>query len=194
MHTNSAPDNEEIRRQILGVIHAHWKFFMLQGIIMMILGVLAVALPNISTLATTLFVGWLFVIGGVARTVSILRARRLPGFGWSLAIAVLAGVLGLLLILQPLQGMLTLTMVLIALFLLEGIAAILVAFKYREHLSNSGWMLFSGAVDLILVYLIWQGWPSTAGWAIGLLVGINMIFLGMSLLMTAIAARKLGTP
>jgi uncharacterized membrane protein HdeD (DUF308 family) len=116
----------------------------------------------------------------------------MPGFGWSMLSALLAVLLGLILIARPLAGVLTLTMVLIAFFILEGITAIVVAVQHREQLRSWGWVLFSGIVDLLLAYLIWAGWPSSADWAIGLLVGINMVFLGLSLLMTALAARLMG--
>ena len=76
-------------------------------------------------------------------------------------------------------------------FIIEGIAAILLAIEHRRHLPSWGWVLFSGLVDLFLAYLIWRGWPSSADWAIGLLVGINMVFVGLSLIMTAIAARTM---
>jgi uncharacterized membrane protein HdeD (DUF308 family) len=185
-------DLEGIRRQMAATIHAHWKLVLAQGIVMMVLGFLAVAEPNVATFAIGIFVGWLFFIGGIFRALSVWRARRMPGFAWSLLTALLAIVLGLILIFRPLAGVLTLTMVLIAFFILEGITAIVLAVQHREHLRSWGWVLFSGIVDLLLAYLIWAGWPSSADWAIGLLVGINMVFLGLSLLMTALAARLMG--
>ena len=102
------------------------------------------------------------------------------------------GWMGLILILRPLAGILTLTMVLGAFFVVGGIASILGAIQHRRHLRSWGWVLFSGIVDLFLAYLIWAGWPSSADWAIGLLVGINMLFFGLSLVMTALAARVMG--
>ncbi len=96
-----------------------------------------------------------------------------------------------MLVLRPIAGVLTLTIWLGAFFLIEGIAAIFLAIEHRRHLPSWGWVLFSGLVDLLLAYLIWDGWPSSAAWAIGLLVGINMVFLGLSLIMTALAARTM---
>jgi uncharacterized membrane protein HdeD (DUF308 family) len=186
------PDIEAIRRQMAATIHAHWKLFLAQGIVMMLLGLVAVAMPNIATLAVEIFVGWLFFIAGIFRALSAWHARRMPGFGWSMLSALLAVLLGLILIARPLAGVLTLTMVLIAFFVLEGITAIVIAVQHRDHLTSWVWVLFSGIIDLLLAYLIWQGWPSSASWAIGLLVGINLVFLGLSLLMTALAARLMG--
>jgi len=189
---STQPDIEGMRRQIAATIHAHWKLVLAQGIVLMVLGLLAVAMPNIATLAVEIFVGWLFLIAGILRAVSVWHARQMPGFGWSMLGALLAVLLGLILIARPLAGVLTLTMVLVAFFILEGITAIVVAVQHRDHLKSWGWVLFSGIIDLLLAYLIWQGWPSSAGWAIGLLVGINMIFFGLSLVMTALAARLMG--
>ena len=158
---------------------------------MMILGLLAIAVPEIASLAITIFIGWLFFVGGIFRTISVLQHRTMPGFAWSLLTAVLAIVLGLILVLRPISGVLTLTIVLAAFFLIEGISAILLAIEHRRHLPSWGWVLFSGLIDLLLAFLIWDGWPSSAGWAIGLLVGINMVFVGLSLIMTALAARTM---
>jgi uncharacterized membrane protein HdeD (DUF308 family) len=188
----TSPDIEGIRRRMAATIHAHWKLVLAQGILLMVFGLLAVAMPNIATLAVEIFVGWLFFIAGIFRAVSVWHARQMPGFGWSMLSGLLAVLLGLILIARPLAGVLTLTMVLIAFFVLEGITAIVVAVQHREHLRSWGWVLFSGIVDLLLAYLIWAGWPNSTDWAIGLLVGINMVFLGLSLLMTALAARLMG--
>jgi uncharacterized membrane protein HdeD (DUF308 family) len=186
------PDIDGIRRQMAATIHAHWKLVLVQGIVMMVLGFLAVAEPNVATIAVGIFVGWLFFIGGIFRAMSVWQSRGMPGFAWSLLTALLAIVLGLILIFRPLAGVLTLTMVLIAFFILEGITAIVLAVQHREHLWSWGWVLFSGIVDLLLAFLIWDGWPSSADWAIGLLVGVNMLFFGLSLVMTALAARLMG--
>ena len=185
-------DIDGLRRQLALTIHAHWKLFLAQGVVMMVLGFLAVAVPILATLAVEIFVGWLFFVAGLFRAVWVWRSRQTPGFAWSFLAAVLAIVLGVILIARPLAGVLTLTMVLVAFFIIEGIFSIIGAIEHRQHLRSWGWVLFSGIIDLLLAYLIWAGWPSSASWAIGLLVGINMLFLGLSLVMTALAARVMG--
>ena len=191
----SIPDSQlgldGVRRRLASAFHVHWKLFLAEGIIMMVLGLLAIAVPEVASFAITIFVGWLFLIGGIFRTVSLVQHRNLPGFAWSLVTALLATALGLILLLRPIAGVLTLTLALIVFFVLEGISAILLALEHRKHLPSWGWVLFSGFVDLLLAFLIWDGWPSSAAWAIGLLVGINMVFLGLSLIMTALAARTM---
>jgi uncharacterized membrane protein HdeD (DUF308 family) len=191
MSSDRLPDFDDLRRRVAAAIHAHWRLFLVEGIVMMVLGLLAIAEPEVASLAVTIFIGWLFLIAGIFRTVSLLQHRAVPGFGWALATAVLAVVLGLVLLIRPMAGVLTLTIALVAFFILEGISAILLAVEHRRHLPSWGWVLFSGLIDLVLAFLIWDGWPSSADWAIGLLVGINMVFVGLSLIMTAIAARTM---
>ena len=191
MSNQALPGVDGIQRRLAAAIHAHWKLFLAEGIVMMVLGLLAIAVPEVATLAITILIGWLFFIGGIFRTISVLQHRAMPGFAWSLLIAVLAILLGLILIVRPIAGVLTLTIWLIVFFIIEGIAAIFLAIEHRRHLPSWGWVLLSGLVDLLLAYLIWDGWPSSAAWAIGLLVGINMVFVGLSLIMTALAARTM---
>ena len=130
-------DLEGIPRQLASTIHAHWKLFLAQGIVMMVLGFLAVAVPNLATLAVEIFVGWLFFVGGIFRAVSVWHSRRAPSFVWSMLTALLSIVLGLILIVRALEGVLTLTMVLVAFFIIEGIASIIGAIEHRQHLSGA---------------------------------------------------------
>jgi uncharacterized membrane protein HdeD (DUF308 family) len=117
--------------------------------------------------------------------------RGVPGFWWSLASAVLAILAAIWLLAQPIAGPLTLTAVLIAFFWIEGMASVMFAIDHRRELSGQwGWMLLSGLVDLVLSVLIAVGLPSTSVWALGLLVGINMVFGGMALIAMALHARN----
>ena len=193
MSDNIPPDLDDLRQLMAAELAKHWKLFLFQGIVMGVLGALAIVVPQVATLVVDIFVGWLFLVGGIVRGLTIFRTRSLPGTAWSVLAAILAIILGLLLILQPAQGVLTLTMVLVAFFIIQGIASIFLALQFRTHLKTWGWTLVSGIVDLVLAYLIWKGWPDTATWAIGLLVGINMLFAGMALVFTALAARA-GSP
>jgi len=188
------PDLEAFRRRALTAIHQHWKLFLFEGILMVVLGMLAVGLPNISTLEIELLVGWLLIIGGGFRVATIFRERHMPGFWWSLVSGIIAVAVGVILIARPLQGVITLTLVIAAFFVIEGVAAVFVALDFRHHLRHWGLMLFSGLINLVLAYLIWRGWPNTATWVIGLYLGIYMIFFGVPLIMTAIAARRIGSP
>ena len=122
---------------------------------------------------------------------SARRLRNAPGFWWALISAALGILAGGWLLAQPIAGALSLTLVLIAFFMIEGIASIFFALDHRRELSGQwGWMLASGIVDLVLAVMLLTGLPSTAVWALGLLVGINMVFGGVALIAMALHARK----
>lgn len=189
MSIQSTNDAKPLASDVAELVQAHWRRFLVQGAFMIALGTLAVALPVVTTLAVEILIGCLFVVGGVWRAMSLARLSRMPGFGWSLAMAIVAIVLGAMLVARPLAGILTLTMLLITYLVLEAIGKILFALDLRKHSHNWSWVLATGILDLFLAALIYAGWPSTAAWALGLLVGINMFFFGVSLVMISLAAR-----
>jgi uncharacterized membrane protein HdeD (DUF308 family) len=171
-------------------LREHWKMFLIEGIVLVILGALAIVVPQIATLAVTILVGWLFLISGIMGLISTFWMRYAPGFWWSLLSAALGVLAGGVLLARPVIGVVSLTYVVIAFFIIEGVATIMFALDHRAQLSGRwGWMLASGIVDLVLAALILAGLPGTAEWAIGLLVGINMLFGGASLIAMALHAR-----
>jgi uncharacterized membrane protein HdeD (DUF308 family) len=142
-------------------------------------------------LAVTILLGWLFLVSGILGLITTFWMRHAPGFWWSLLSAVLAIVVGAVLLASPLTGAFSLTLVLVAFFLVEGAVSIMFALDHKRELSGQwGWMLVSGIIDLGLAIMIFAGLPSTAAWAVGLLVGINMIFGGTALIAMALHARK----
>jgi len=181
---------ERMGRALAGAIHEHWGLFLAEGIILVILGIAAIALPPIATLAFTIIIGWVFLISGVVGLFTTFWARHVPGFWWSLISAIIGIAAGVVLLLWPITGTLSLTLVLIAFFVVEGIVSIMYAIEPRNQLTGRwGWMLVSGIIDLILAGIIFAGLPGTAVWALGLLVGINMLFGGAALIAMALAAR-----
>jgi uncharacterized membrane protein HdeD (DUF308 family) len=176
---------------IVKSLRAHWKFFLIEGIVLLILGAIAVGVPPVATVAVELFIGWLILLSGVLGLVMTFQTRGSPGFGWSLLSALLGIVVGVVLLIWPLSGVLSLTVMLTAFLTLEGVASIMYALAHRRE-SSSRWelMLVSGIVDLILAGLILAGLPGTAAWAIGLIVGINLLFGGVALVAMALQARS----
>ncbi len=184
------PARDDMESAVANAVRAHWGLFLLEGIILVILGVAAVIVPVVATLAITLVIGWLFLISGGVGLVTTLWMRHAPGFWWSLLSAIIGILVGIVLIVWPISGSLSLTLVLIAFFVVEGIATLMYAIEHRSQLSGRwGWMLASGIVDLILAGIIFTGLPITATWALGLLVGINMLFGGTAMIGMALAAR-----
>lgn len=180
-----------IQRAVGNALHAHWKLFLFEGVVLLILGAAAIGLPPLATLAVTIIFGWVFLVSGIMGLITTFWMRGAPGFWWSLLSAALGIVVGTLLLARPLSGAFTLTIVLVAFFIIEGAASIMFALDHKRELSGQwGWMLLSGIVDLVLGAMIFAGLPSTAVWAIGLLVGINMVFGGTALIAMALHARK----
>jgi len=192
MSTNQ-PDIAKIQRAVANALHQHWKLYLAEGVVLLILGFIAIAIPPLATLAVTILLGWLFLISGVMGLITTFWMRHAPGFWWSLLSAVIAILAGGVLLARPVSGVLSLTFVLIAFFVIEGIVSIMFALEHKRELSGRwGWMLVSGIIDLGLSVMIFAGLPATAAWAIGLLVGINMMFGGSALIAMALGARKGG--
>jgi uncharacterized membrane protein HdeD (DUF308 family) len=188
------PDVAGIQRAVANALHRHWRLYLGEGIVLVILGFIAILVPPIATLAVTIVLGWLFLISGVIGLYTTFMLRHAPGFWWSLISAALGVLVGGMLLAQPVSGAFSLTLVVIAFFIIEGVASIMFALEHKRELSGRwGWMLVSGIVDLILAMFVFAGLPSTAAWAIGLLVGINMVFGGSALIAMALHARNAPT-
>jgi uncharacterized membrane protein HdeD (DUF308 family) len=186
--------NPQLREAVLESVGKHWGLFLAEGIILLLLGIAAIVVPPLATLAFTFFLGWLFLISGIAGLITTFWMRNDPGFWWSLLSALLGIVAGIVLLIAPASGILSLTLILIAFFVIEGVVSIMYAFDHRNDLPGGWvWMLISGVIDLILAAMIFAGLPGTAAWAIGLLVGINMLFGGVALIVMALQARRLTT-
>ena len=131
-------------------MHNHWGLFLAEGILLTLLGCVAIIVPPIAGLTATVFLGWLFFAAGVLGLVTTFRARGVPGFGWSLLSAFVALIAGILLLWNPFQGLVTLTLVLVAYFIVDGALMIILAITHRRELSGKWeWMMLNGVVDLI---------------------------------------------
>jgi len=172
-------------------MHDYWGLFLAEGIALSVLGLAAIIVPPIAGLLATVFLGWLFLIAGIVGLIATLRARQAPGFGWSLLSALVAMIAGGVLLWNPLQGLVTLTYVLTAFFIVDGILIVILVIAHRRELSGKWeWMMVNGVIDLILAGIIIAALPGTLVWAFGLLVGIDMMFGGASLIAMALEARK----
>jgi uncharacterized membrane protein HdeD (DUF308 family) len=188
---NLTSNLSNMERAVEEAVGAHWRLFMFQGIVMIMLGIAAVVVPIAATLAVDLFIGWLFLFGGIAGLAALFSARDIPAFLWGLVTAALNIVVGGLLLWKPLTGAISLTFVLTAFFVVEGTFQIVTSVAYRNLLRGSwGWMLVSGIADLLLVVVIISGWPTTAAWTLGLIVGINLISSGWAIVTAALAGRE----
>jgi uncharacterized membrane protein HdeD (DUF308 family) len=188
-------DIARVQAAVATSLHAHWKFFLIEGIVLLALGVAAIGVPPVATVAVAILIGWLVLVSGIVGLIATIRARGAPGFGWSLLSAIIGIVAGVVLLAWPLSGAFSLTVILTVFLVIEGIASIMYALDHRrEHTPRWGFMLVSGVVDLVLAGMIFAGLPATAAWAIGLLVGINLVFGGVALIAMALHARAAVTP
>jgi uncharacterized membrane protein HdeD (DUF308 family) len=191
MVMNQPFDSPNFPTAVRRSIHDHWRMFLIEGIVLVVLGFAAIIVPPIAGLATTIFLGWLFVVGGIVGLIATFGARQAPGFGWSLVSALVALAAGIVLLWNPLAGLATLTYVLIAFFIIDGVLVIALALHHRRELSGRWeWMLIGGVMDLVLAAIILAGLPGTIAWALGLLVGIDLLWGGISLIGMALAARQ----
>ncbi|WP_407183320.1 HdeD family acid-resistance protein [Bradyrhizobium centrosematis] len=190
----SPEDFSRLQSVMNRTVKAHWKAFLFEGILLAVLGLAALILPPLASLAIAIFLGWMFLISGIGGLIVTYWARSMPGFWWSLVSAALAVLAGMLLLARPMQAVLTLTIVLGAYFLAEGVATIMYALEHRRELSSRwSWLLISGLLDIAISFMVITGLPSSAEWAIGILVGINLLFGGASLIGMALAARNSNT-
>lgn len=189
--SSSEPAISDIQRSVRDAVRLHWGLFLAQGVAMTILGVFAIVWPQVSTVAVDVYIGVLFFISGAVGLVVMFFAPSVSAFLWSLLTAALSLLVGILLLWHPVEGAVTLTLVLIAFFIVEGVFQIAGSIAYREVFPESwGWLLVSGIADLVLAALIVAGWPGTAGWALGLIVGVNLITSGVAVIMVAVMARR----
>lgn len=179
------------QRAAASALHQHWVFFLVEGVVLLVLGATAIVLAPLATVAVTILIGWLLLVSGVIGLFTSIWMRQAPGFWWALLSALLGIVVGVMLLGSPLTGAVSLTIVLVGFFIIEGVVTIMFALDHRRELSGQwAWMLVSGLIDLVLGVMIFTGLPSTAAWALGLLVGLNMLFGGSALIAMAMTARK----
>ena len=185
-------------------IHNHWTLFLIEGLSLIVLGFLAVFIPSITSAATTRWLGYLFLASGTIGLVTTFWAQHVIGFWWSLVSALLALLVGAILVANETQDLygglvgwplafatvVPMRKVLVFFFLIEGAAEMMFAFEHRRRFSGHwAWMLTSGVIDIILASIIIFNLPGTSAWTMGLLIGINMIIGGSSLMAMGLHAR-----
>ena len=191
----TAANVDAFGRDLRSVIQRHWILFLIPGVAMIILGLLAAASPFIATTVVETFAGWLFVTGGFIGLAALFTTRNVPGFVWTVVGAVLAILIGAFLVWRPFAGLTALTIALAIFFAAHGVVQILMALEHRQLFARSWlWTAISGVADLILAAIIIAGWPGSVAWALGLLIGINLFMWGLALVMTAIACRTVNNP
>jgi uncharacterized membrane protein HdeD (DUF308 family) len=171
-------------------IGKHSAWFIALGIAFIFGGFLAIVMPILAGVAIAVAVGWVFLFIGIAQLIHAWQVRSWGGVIWQLIIGLLILAGGLSMLIQPIQALLTLTLVLAVVFIVKGVLQVILALNYRPNAAWS-WMLIDGILAIVVGVLILFQWPSSAFWAVGTLAGISFMFTGWSYLMLGVAARHL---
>jgi uncharacterized membrane protein HdeD (DUF308 family) len=178
------PGVHELRR--------NWGLLLALGIAELLLGLIALGVVGVVTLASVLFFAWLLILSGVFHLIRAFRTRGWEGVTLHLLIGILQAAVGVLLLANPAAGAASLTLLLAVLFIVSGLFRIGFAVMTRIH--GWGWQVLSGLVAFLLGMLISAGWPASSVWVIGTFIGIDLIFGGWAFIMLALAARRLPAP
>lgn len=173
-------------------VRRNWLTFLLLGIVLLVVGVVALGHTYFVAKFSAVFLGWLLLVAGVSEIFhAFWKERDWSGFFLDLVAGLLHIVVGFMLVSNPQASVLALTLLIAMFLMVEGLGRIVVGLSV--NMPHRGWVLLNGAIDLILGFMIWRQWPSSAIWVIGLFVGIQMIFNGWSLIMLALAAKSAST-
>jgi len=181
--------SQVIREAMREKVRRHSFWYILQSVLMILAGIMALVFPIISSVAIVIFLGWLLIFSGILQAFSLLDARHVPHFWLQLVSVVLSVLVGILFLRNPGAGLLTLTLLLIVFFMVEGISKIIFSLTIRPF-PNWGWVFASGVIGILLAFYLWANTPVTAVWLLGVLLGIGLISEGAALGNMAWQARK----
>lgn len=184
-------DLPSVRQEIREIARGHSRWLIGAGALTMLFGLLCIAAPLVSGLGVNVVVGVLFLLAGWVEVLGGARLRKgTKGRGWMVFGGALSILLGIYMLARPLQSLLALTWVLCIVFVVQGVLRCLSAFELRP-LRGWGWMLFSGAVTVLLGLFLLANWPFSGAWLIGTLFGVYVLMAGWTLLQLGLAARSL---
>lgn len=180
---------EVFREAMRETVKRYSLWYLVEGVLLVVAGVLAIIYPVISSAAVIVLLGWLLIASGVLQGLSLIGARQVPHFWLQLISVILAILIGFLFLRDPTQGLMTLALLLIIFFMMEGISKVVFALTIRPF-PNWGWVLASGLVGILLALILWASLPVTAVWLIGVLLGVNLISIGAAIAYLAWHVRK----
>jgi uncharacterized membrane protein HdeD (DUF308 family) len=174
---------------LAGPLRSATTWSIVLSVLMIAAGVIAIFLPMVAGVAITAVVGWLLILSGALHLVFAWRSGSAGAVVWEILLGVVYGAIGLYLLMRPIAGLASLTLALAIYLFVEAVLEFLLAFQLRPA-RGTGWIVLDGIVTLVLAGMIWTAWPSSAAWAIGTLVGISMLFSGITRLMLSVAVRR----
>jgi uncharacterized membrane protein HdeD (DUF308 family) len=164
-------------------------WYVAMAVVFIILGIFAIVEPGVAGIAVTILVGWLLIFGGGAHLVAAFSGGGAGRVIWHVLIGIVFIAGGIYYLMHPLMGLGTLTLVLAVIILMAALFELIAFFASRGQ-AGSGWLLINALITLFVGGLIWFHWPSSSVWAIGTLVGVNLLMTGFSRLMLGLTARK----
>jgi len=170
-------------------VRKHSTWFLVIGIALVILGMIAIGYAVEMTIVSVLFLGWLLIIGGIFEVIHGFSRRQWSGFFINLLAGVLYAVAGVVMIANPALAAVSLTLLIAIILIVAGLFRLVVAFSTPLH--HRGWLILNGVISILLGVMIWRSWPVSGLWVIGLFIGIDMIFDGWTEIMLALTARRL---
>ena len=180
---------QAMRAAMRETVKRHSLWYLVQGGLMVLAGLLALVYPVLSSVGVVFLLGWLLIISGVAQGISLIGVRNVPHYWLQLISVVLSVIVGLMFLRDPEQGLLTLTVLLIVFFMVEGMSKVIFALTIRPF-PNWGWVLLSGIIGILAAVYLWSSLPVTAVWLLGLLFGLLLISEGAALGYLAWQVRK----
>ena len=184
---------EVFREAMRETVRKYSLWYLIQGVLLIAAGFLAIIYPVISSVAVIFLLGWLLIISGVLQGISLIGARHVPHFWLQLISVALAILIGFLFLRDPEQGLLTITLLLIVFFMIEGISKVVFSLTIRPF-PNWGWVFASGLIGILLSLILWASLPVTAMWLIGLLLGMQLISVGAAIAYLAWQVRQASAP
>ncbi|SFK68365.1 Uncharacterized membrane protein HdeD, DUF308 family [Halogranum rubrum] len=174
-------------------LQGNWRPLLYAGIVLSVIGLIAIVAPFLTGISIAMLVGALLVVGGLFHFVGAFKGQGWAGFVWQILLGAIGVVAGLVILFNPLFGLLTLTLVVIGYLFASGVVEILMGYRLRGE-KNWFWSVVSGVLGIALAVLLWSGFPSTALWAVGLLFGINLLLTGTSMVAIALGGRTADEP
>jgi uncharacterized membrane protein HdeD (DUF308 family) len=171
----------------LGRKSLNWSIAL--SVLMIVAGLAAIVMPPAAGIAVTILVGWLLMFSGVAHFVYAWHTRGAGAVIWEVLVGVAYLAVGFYVLWNPVLGLASVTFALAIYLFVEAILEFVMAWHHRPR-PGSGWLLMDGVITLILAIMILRTWPSSAGWVLGILVGISMLFSGVTRLAISLAAKR----
>ena len=180
---------QALREAVRETVRRHSTWYLIQGALMVIGGIVALVYPFVSSVAVVLFLGWILIISGIVQGISLIGAQNVPNFWLQLVSVVLSIIVGVLFLRRPGEAVVTLTLLLIVFFMVEGFSKLIFSLTIRP-LPNWGWVLASGIIGILLSFYLFANLTTTAIWLLGVLIGIQLICEGVALSSLAWQARQ----